>query len=177
MSVWLIEFSQCLANRNGQQTTERKDPCMFTGITKYERLSKKKVSARVLDDINRLLKQQRPNAKPITKERLLECLEKMAVVVAWNDGERVVGLGVLTQAEGLNFTYAEIRHLVISDGGDVLATGIGIVTVLRDLYLNKVDYIDAGVWVQHPEMTGIFTALGFKEKPGSQFRLRGEISA
>ncbi len=145
---------------------------MFTEIIRVGRLQNKEVNKKVLEDINRLLKKQRQDAKSITEEHLLECMGKMGVVVAWDDNEHVVGLGVLTQSGGLNFSCAEIRHLIISDGQDILAVGVRIVTALRDIYLHGIEYIDAGVWVQDEEIKNVFTALGFKEKPGSRFRLR-----
>lgn len=150
---------------------------MFTGIIRVERLHEKEVTDRVICDINALLRKQRQDAKLITRESLLECMKKMGVVVAWNDGERVVGLGVLKQSGGLNFTCAEVRHLVIGDGLDNLAVGMRIVTALRGIYLHGIEYIEAGVWVQDEEMKRIFTALGFKEKPASRFRLRIKQSA
>ncbi|MDO8667912.1 MAG: hypothetical protein Q7K35_02310 [bacterium] len=145
---------------------------MFTGLVRVERLQMSEVNDTMLRDVNQLLITQRHDARPITQEHLLKCMEKMGVVLAWNDNQRVVGLGVLTLSGGLNFSCAEIRHLVVNDGRSNLAIGMRIVRALCDIYLHVVDYTDAGAWVQDEGMKKIFTALGFKEKPGSRFRLR-----
>lgn|GEM_PF-3458554 len=145
---------------------------MFTDIITVELLREEQVTDKAVNDINSLLHKQRAGTEPVTKEHLLKCVGRMAIVVAWNDNERVIGLGVLTQSGGLNFRCAEIRHLIVSSGLDILSIGIRIVETLRETCPYPVAYIDGGAWVQDDEMKNIFIALGFREKPGSRFRYR-----
>ncbi len=145
---------------------------MFTGKIEVQRLKGKDVNRQVVDDVNSLLQKQWSGARTITVEMLHKCLGKMAVVVACNDAERVVGLGVLTLSGGLNFDCLEIRHLVVAEGQDILSVGMRIVQALLEVYIHNIVYIDAGSWLQDGEMAEIFKTLGFKQKPNSRWRLR-----
>lgn len=148
---------------------------MFTGKITVDHLQASDITPRVVQDINTLLRKQRHNARCIDARRLKACLNKrkrMNIVIARNDGDRIIGIGVLARSGGLNFSCAEIRHFIITDGQDVLSLGMRIAQKLINSNRRGLEFIEAGVWVQDEQMKQIFTALGFKEKPASRFRLR-----
>jgi len=145
---------------------------VFTGKFTVDRLQNGQVTDAAVASINALLKHQRTDAKEVTKQSLLDSLSVMVVMVARNDGEQIVGIGVLTFSGGINFKCAEIRHLVVAEGLDVTSLGIRIVSALLEVPLRDIDFVDGGSWMQTGEMKEIFVALQFKEKPDSRFRLR-----
>jgi hypothetical protein len=145
---------------------------MFTGRIEVEHLKENDVTDPVANDISALLKKQRTDVKTITKELLLERMRRMDIVVAWNDNDKVVGIGVLTRSAGLNFEFAKIRHLIVADGLDSLAIGMRIVSLLCELCPKHIEYIENGAWVQNDEIKKIFLALGFKEEMVSRLRRR-----
>lgn len=146
---------------------------MFTGMIDVKRLSKGDFAhkAHWIEDINFLLRKQKNDARPVTSESLAKSLGDMVVVIAINDRDRVIGIGVLRPTGGLNFDCAEIRHLVVLDDSNLLTVGTRIVQALREFDLHACEFIDAGGWLQDKGFTDVLVGLGFKPKPDSRFRL------
>lgn len=147
---------------------------MFTGIIDVRWLRSKEVSLKVVNDINRLLGSQHSRAEKVDEESLVVYLKRNKVAVAWNDNERIIGMGVLVEVRLLSHTFGSIHNLVVQDGCDPIIGKRIIDLLLRGV---AVEFIEANVWPKDGYAIDILTAIGFKHKPKLRYRLSARALA
>ena len=128
------------------------------------------VSQGVVSDIDALLRQQHSKAKRLNAEKLISQSYKSKVVVAWNDGGRVIGIGVLVIVSALSHTFASIHNLVVLKSSDRLSIGKRIVDALVD-GVTDIEFIEVGVLPEDHGARDILIASNFKTKRKIRYRL------
>ena len=147
---------------------------MFTGITKVRRLRPREVNLKAVNDINDLLRRQHSEARKIDEDILREQIAKAKVVVAWNDNDRIIGLGVLVKTLTLSHTFATIHNLVVCEGSDRLSVGKQIVDLLVE-GVGDVAFIEASAWPDDGDLINLLTVCRFKPKHKLRYRFKIKV--
>lgn len=143
---------------------------MFTGITIVRKLRLREVGLGVINDINYLLKKQHSEARRAGEESLRAFMKQAKVVVAWNDDERIVGLGSLIKTPALSHSFVVIYNLVVHEGYDQLSIGKRIVDLLIE-GVGDVAFIEASARPNDDDLINLLAVCGFKPKQRLRYRL------
>lgn len=144
---------------------------MFTGQVSVRRLRPREVCLRVVNDINDLLRRQHSAARRVDEDIIRELIAKTKVVVVWNDGDRIVGLGALVKVTTLSHTFATIHNLCVCEGSDRLTVGKRIVDLLVE-GVGDAAFIEASAWPDDGDLINLLTVAGFKPKHKLRYRLK-----
>jgi|SRR3989338_7197512 len=142
---------------------------MFTEKVTVRKLRPSEVNVKAVDDINYLLRRQHSKTRKVDKESLLAHMKQSKVVVAWNDDDRIIALGVLVRTYALSHTFAGIHNLIIRNGFNPLSIGKRIVDLLID-EVDDVEFIETGVWPENNDLINLLTVSGFVPKSKLRYR-------
>ncbi|MDO8594923.1 MAG: hypothetical protein Q7R93_05460 [bacterium] len=144
---------------------------MPDGKIEVEVFGQKRITQRVINDINDLLIMQHSKADLTNEKELREHLKRSKLAVAWQDDDRVVAMGVLCRTYPISHWFGGIHNLIFRPSYDVRSICPRIVNLLiKDIY--DLEYVDARVAKKDEDIIAVLQSIGFKEKIKSLYRLR-----
>ena len=136
---------------------------MFTGRIDVRQLRPREVNARVVNDINDLLKKQHSKARRLNEDSLAAYSKNNKVVVAWNDNEHIIGMGVLIVVDAASHEYGVVHHLTVLRGADSLTLRAKIMESLITRVV-EVEFFMINILPTDRNAVIFLTSMGFTQR-------------